>query len=307
MMINKLKRNIPKSIKTPLRFVWVGFLGLVNKTSPELATKILHKINTGKWPDLKSPQDFNEKLQWLKLNETHILKAQCSDKYEVYEYVKERSGESILNGLIAVYENANEVNWEALPARFAMKCTHGCGYNVVTKNKSELDKGKVLLKLSKWLKEDFGKRSLEYHYSLIKPRIIVEEYIENKVGELPLDYKIYCFHGVPKLVLVCSERNSDIKLDFFDLDWNRLDIGFKSNESTGCITKPTCFEKMVQHAESLSTPFAFVRVDFYDKDEMPVFGELTFTPAGNMADYYNEKGLKWLGELLDISNVALNR
>jgi hypothetical protein len=188
-----------------------------------------------------------------------------------------------------------------------MKCTHGCGHNFITKDKSQLDKKVVLEKVDKWLKEKFGKKNLEPHYDLIKPRVVVERYIENVTGDLPLDYKIYCFNGTAKLVLVCSNREYSLKLDFFDLNWNRLNIGHKEDESTEPIVKPSCFHEMLAHAEALSKPFAFVRVDFYDKDGRPIFGELTFTPAANMAIYYNDYGLEYLGDLFDIEvNLAVN-
>lgn len=280
------------------------FFQLVNKISPTQATKLLHFKTTGKWIDLNNPNDFNEKLQWLKLHEDPRLKSICADKYGVYKYIEENHDPSILNRLIAVYDDPSEIEWDKLPEKFAMKCTHGCGYNIVTTNKHELNREEVEAKLRDWLRERFGKRSLELHYDLIEPRIIVEEYIESKAGLLPPDYKIYCFNGVAKLVLVCSERGDSLRLDFFSLDWNRLNIGHKENESVAVIEKPTCFDEMIRHAEALSKPFKFVRVDFYDKDGIPVFGEMTFTPAANMATYYNDHGLELLGGMMDLLGLS---
>lgn len=278
------------------------FFLLVSAISPVLATKLLHLKTTGEWINLDSPEGFNEKLQWLKLNEDQKLKSICADKYAVYKYIEENHDPSILNRLIAVYSNPSEIEWDTLPQKFAMKCTHGCEYNIVTKNKDGLDRNEVERKLNGWLREKFGRRSLEPHYDLIEPKIIVEEYIESRVGLLPLDYKIYCFNGAAKLVLVCSEREDSLRLDFFDLEWNRLNIGHKKDESTKVIERPSCLDEMVRHAEALSKPFKFVRVDFYDKDGVPVFGEMTFTPAANMAMYYNDYGLRLLGGMMDLSN-----
>ena len=120
---------------------------------------------------------------------------------------------------------------------------------------------------------------------------------------LPLDYKVYCFNGEPKLVLVCSERESDLKLDFFDLDWKRLNIGHKSKESDKELVKPSCLNEMIKNARELSKPFAFVRIDFYDKDGVAILGEFTFTPAANTAKYYNDFGQKYLGDLLTLPKV----
>ena len=293
-----LKDKMKKLFKRFFKFLWKVTIKFVNFFSPTLATKLVHYKVTGDLLNLKRPISFNEKLQWLKLYWHDPLILICADKYEVYNYVKENGDPSILNNLIAVYDKAEDIVWEDLPEKFALKCTHGCGYNIVTADKSSLDSLDVIEKMRVWLKEIFGESSLEYHYAKIRPRIILEEYIENKEGLLPLDYKIYCFNGVAKLVLVCSERDDGLKLDFFDLEWNRLNIGYKKNESDKEIVKPSCFYEMTKHAEMLAKPFPFVRVDFYDKDGIPILGELTFTPAANMANYYNEYGKRYLGDLL---------
>jgi len=299
-MKKHIKSILPQPIKTAYHAVFRLFFRLINKLSPELATKLLHYKTTGKWINLKNPKDFNEKLQWLKLNEDQALKSVCADKYAVYQYIEKNYDSSILNKLIAGYGKPSDIEWDKLPDKFAMKCNHGCGYNIVTKNKKELDRNKVTKQMNKWLGEKYGQKLLEPHYDLIEPKIIVEEYIESRVDLFPLDYKIYCFNGVAKLVLVCSEREESLKLDFFDLEWNRLSVGHKEDESTKIIEKPACFDEMVRHAEALSQPFTFVRVDFYDKDGVPLLGELTFTPAANMATYYNDCGLDFLGNMMDL-------
>lgn len=273
---------------------------LLNTVSPALATKLLHLKVTKTYLNLDNPTDFNSKLQWLKLYDKNPNISKAADKYEMYNFVKEQGCSEILNRLIAVHVDPKEIDWEKLPEKVAIKCTHGCGYNIVTKNLSSLNKSEVVTQLEKWQQEDFGLKNLEYQYSSIQPRIIIEEFIENKAGELPIDYKIYCFDGEAKLVLVCSEREADLKLDFFDLNWNRLNIGHPKNESKEELNKPSCFEEMVKHAEKISKQFKFVRIDFYDKDGVPVLGEFTFTPAANMANYYNEYGLKLLGSYIKL-------
>ncbi len=292
-------KNYLKKIR---HLLWKNSINSINSLSPTIATKIMHYKNTGENLNLKHPTKFNHKLQWLKLYWNDPLVTDYADKYEMYNQVKTNGDPQILNNLLAVYESTEEICWEDLPDKFALKCTHGCGYNIVTQDKSQLNKKEVFRQLSKWMNESFGEYNLEYHYDRIKPRIILEEYIETDKGLLPLDYKIYCFDGVAKLVLVCSEREDDLKLDFFDLSWNRLNIGHKKDESDKKIEKPNCFDEMVKHAESLAKPFPFVRVDFYDKDGVPILGELTFTPAANMALYYNDYGQEYLGSLLTLPN-----
>lgn len=268
------------------------------KRSPVIASKYLYKKNTKKTLNLENPSDFNEKLQWLKLYWQHPLVAKCADKFEIYGYVKSCGEEGLLNELLAVYEKPSEIDWSELPEKFALKCTHGCGYNIVTDNKNSLDKEETLKKLNSWMKEKYGENAGELHYDKMTPRIILERYIETDAGLLPNDYKIYCFNGKAKLVLVCSDRGSNLKLNFVDIDWNRMDIGIPSYTSEEMPSKPANFEKMVKSAEKLAKPFPFVRMDFYDFNGKAVLGEMTFTPAGCMATYYNEAGVRKLGEML---------
>lgn len=291
---------IKQSLRKVERSVWINGINLVSSISPTIATQIKHYRSTGELVNLKNPKKFNDKLQWLKLYWNEPLVVSYADKYEMYNYIKANGNSEILNNLLAVYNSTDEIEWEKLPERFALKCTHGCGYNIVTKDKSKLNEVEVLQQLDAWMQERYGRIHLEYHYDRIKPKIILEEYIENKAGLLPLDYKIYCFDGVAKLVLVCSEREDSLKLDFFDIHWNRLNIGHKKDESSKPIQKPICFDEMVKNAEMLAKPFPFVRVDFYDKDGVAILGELTFTPAANVARYYNDYGQKYLGDLLTL-------
>lgn len=295
-LVTSLKKN--SKIKQVYKKWNERYFRYLYKISPVYASKYLYFVCTGKKLNLKNPQNFNEKLQWLKLYWQNPLIVKCADKYGIYEYVKSCGNEEILNELYGVYESTSEINWDKLPNKFALKCTHGCGYNVIANNKNELNQKEVFNKINKWLGESYGYRAAEIHYDKIEPRIIVERYIETDAGLMPNDYKIYCFNGKAKLALVCSDRGTKLKLNFVDLDWNRLDIGIPSFSSPEMPSKPSCFDQMIKYAENLSKPFPFVRVDFYDYNGKPILGEMTFTPAGCMATYYNDKGLKQLGDML---------
>ena len=150
------------------------------------------------------------------------------------------------------------------------------------------------------MKKRFGYETVELHYTKIKPRIICEKYLETDAGILPNDYKIYCFNGEPRLILVCTERLTKTRLDFFDLDWNMLDIGKEEYKSKALPKKPENLKNMIEYAKKLAEPFEFVRVDFYNDNGKVIFGELTFTPAGCRAKYYTDEGNKILGDMLKI-------
>lgn len=288
---NKLKNNnvIRKKYKKIV-------LPLLIKCSPVFATKVLYWTATSKKLNLKDPKDYNEKLQWLKLYWQHPLVSRCADKYEVRNYVKECGCEELLNELYGVYENIEGIEWNNLPQKFVLKTTNGCCTNIICNDKNKINKSETLSKLDEWLKVDYGFHAAEIHYSKIKPRIICEKYIETKEGLLPNDYKIFCFNGTPKFVFVGLDREIKYKKVFLDLNWNNIDIIKEEELKKNDIKKPQCFEKMIYYAARLSKPFPFVRIDFYDCNNKPILGEMTFTPKGCIANDYKEDALKMLGD-----------
>ncbi len=241
---------------------------------------------------------FNQKILWLILACRDPLVAACADKYRVRGYVESVGLKHILAKLYGVYRVASEIDWDALPQKFAIKCNHGCGYNIICANKDALDTKEASAKLNMWLREDFGRKFYEPQYSKIKPLIVCEEYMETEAGLLPVDYKVYCFNGVPKAVLYCFERQSGLRLEWYDTEWNPLEVGLIPNGRHA--GKPACLDEMLEYAARLAMPFLFVRVDFYVKDGRPFFGEMTFTPAYGMAEYYSPEGNAYLGSLLKL-------
>jgi len=279
-----------------------GLISVLTRISPVLSSKVIYRIHTGKNLNLKQPKFFNEKLMYLKLNDykNNQLVVDCSDKIKVRDYIKKCGYSNLLTKIYGIYDDAKLINYKKLPSKFALKCNHGCGYNIICVDKKELNINETNKLLNKWKSKKFGYDTCEPHYFKIKPVIYAEEYIATSDGIMPNDYKIYCFNGVPKIVLVCSERDKALKLTFFDLEWNELDYVTSKYKSSKKISKPKKLSEMVEYAKVLSNPFKFVRVDFYERNNEVLFGELTFTPARCSAEYYNEKGNKELGEMLDL-------
>ena len=276
------------------------YIYFLSKYSPKTASKILFNKNQSKKLDLKNPKTFNEKLMYLKLNDYYDneLVTICVDKYRVREYIQKKGCNEILNELIGVYDNTDEIDFKKLPQKFVLKCNHGCGYNIICDNKKRLNIEETKEKLNTWMKEEYWRKYAETNYKNVEKKIICEKYLDTDAGFLPNDYKIYCFNGEPKLILVCTDRAKKTKLCFFDLDWNKLDIG--SFESDAKIEKPKSLDKMIEYSKKLCVDFPFVRIDFYEYKEKPIFGEMTFSPAGCIAKYYTEEGLEELGNMLKI-------
>ncbi len=278
------------------------FFELLTKLSPHFSAIILYIYRTKEIPNLKKPKTFNEKTTNLKLSyKDNLFISKCADKYEVREYVKNKGLGNILNELYFVSDNVEKINFEELPDKFALKCTHGCAYNIICNNKSELDINNAKEKLQRWLKEKYGLATQELHYLNIRPRIICEKNLCNENGKIPMDYKFYCIDGKAIGILVCSERNIKthaVKLNFYDLNWKELPYIKEKDRGQSMIEKPKKLDEMIKYAEKLSEDFKFVRVDFYNDNGNIIFGELTFTPACCCAPYYSKQGNIELGNLI---------
>lgn len=281
---------------------------MLTRVSPRMATKYFYKVNTGKKLNLNNPTEFKEKLQWLKLNTYYKnpIITQCADKVEVRKYVESKGLSYILNNIIGVYSSFDEIDWESLPPKFALKCNHGCGYNLICTNKNKMEREGVKKIVDKWMKEKYWYKFAEVNYKFIIPKIIIENYLDTDQGFLPNDYKFYCFHGRPICVLVMIGRDKEMHAAFVDLEYRIIKLNEKySVTDFEMPEKPKCFENMVEIAKTLSADFPFVRVDLYDNNGTVIFGELTFTPAGGYqtseTDIQMMDGtLTTMGELLQL-------
>lgn len=281
--ISKIKGN--KTLQRCFDSIQNSYYCFLTVISAELNTKSRYKSIFGKTLNLDNPTSFNEKLLWLKLKKYNNdpLVIQCADKYRVRDYVKKCGLSDLLVELYGVYNNADEIPWESLPNRFVLKWNYGAGMNLICKDKKQIDIDKETKKLNKWKKIKYWLPYSEMQYKETKKKIICEEYLEDKADpDVIPDYKVYCFHGVPKAILVMHDRGHDIKSEFFDVNWNLLENSKKYSNPEHITPKPKCLSKMLESSKILSKAFPFVRCDFYVVNGILYFGELTFTPAGGL-------------------------
>lgn len=244
-----------------------------------------------KFANINHPITYNEKLQWMKLNDRNPLYTKLCDKYEVKEYVKNIIGEKYIIPTLGIYDSFDEINFDELPNQFVLKCTHDSGGLVICKDKSIFDVEKAKEKINNSLKTNYYYHSREWPYKNIKPRIIAEKYMEDMSGDLT-DYKFFCFDGEVKALYVATDRqlkDEETKFDFFDDEFNHLDLYNSHPNSKKEIKKPEHFDEMKQIASKLSKGFKHVRVDLYESGGKVYFGELTFFHMSGFQPFIPEK------------------
>lgn len=264
--------------------------------SDKFVVELFYKLATGKKLPLDDPKTLNEKIQWYKLYYHNPLMIKCADKYTVRDYVRKRGLSCILNTNYGVYENAKEIDFQNLPERCFIKCTHNSNGNYAWDRKKENNISELTNYFNKMLKLNAFYTSREWCYKNIKPRIIVEKYIETEEGQDLIDINIFCFNGEPKLVLWnvgLSDKEGKHaigKRAVFDESFNELRIETAMPSLPyGSIKKPDVFDKLIEYAKKLSKPFPFVRVDFFYTGKEIFFGELTFYSAGGYGKYAPDK------------------
>ncbi len=222
-----------------------------------------YKQVTKKSFDIENPKTFNEKIQWMKIYDNDPLKTQLSDKYLVREWVKEKIGEKYLIPLYGVWNSFDEINFNLLPEQFVLKTNHGCGYNIIVKNKTELNIRKTKKKINKWMKINYAFFSgFEFQYLNIKRKIIAEKYLENFDGDI-YDYKVFCFNGKAESIMFLNDRKRHLKMSFYDLNWNKLNYVYSYPLNKDIFPKPKNLKLLIELAEKLAEGFPHVRVDFY--------------------------------------------
>ena len=251
--------------------------------------------------NLKSPQTFNEKLQWLKLYDRNPEYTKMVDKYEVREYIKEKIGEEYLIPLIGVYDKFDDIDFDKLSNQFVIKCNHDSGGLIICKDKNRLD-----IETAR-KKTNYYYSGREWPYKNVKPKILIEKYMEDSNKSDLIDYKLFCFNGIPKIVLVCSERFSSSNMceTWFDMNWKLIDMTESGHRVDSTISKPKQLKKMVELSKKLSKNIPFIRVDWYEIGDKLYFGELTFYPASGFEKFEPKEWNKKIGDMLSIDKLGV--
>lgn len=267
--------------------------------------KLQYRIVLRRKLNLENPKRFTEKIQWYKLNYRTELMTQCADKYLVKKYIHDKGFEDTLVKLYQVCENFNEIDFDKLPNSFVIKSNKGSGTNLFIKDKKSIDIKSLRNQVEKWNTVNTVLMGREWAYNNIKHKIVVEELLIDKNSNLGglNDYKFFCFNGSIKYVLFDMDRGLDHKRNFYDDEWNLLNVQsikpYRSRTEVP-IPRPGGFEYMKEIAMSIAKDFPFVRVDFYWVNGKVYFGEITFYPWSGCAQFSPDNFDYKMGNLLEL-------
>lgn len=280
---------------------------IVKHIPDRLYLKMIYRYRMHKKLNLKNPETFNEKLQWLKLYDRKDVYTTMVDKVAAKQYVANIIGEEYIIPTLGVWNNPNEIDFDMLPQKFVIKCAHNSGTGMyICKDKEMMNVDEVRRKLAKGLAEDYYLYLREWPYKNVPHRILAEKFIESGSEEPINDYKVLCFGGKAKLIEVHSGRFTEHQTqDYYDLEWNKTNIsqsicaGF--GMSNTIMPKPYNFEKMIELSEILSSNTRHLRVDWYSIGNLLYFGELTFFDGSGLDAFDDEKYDKLLGSWIDLN------
>lgn len=285
-------------------------LGIMTHTAPlwsdEMYLKIVYRLKMGKPLNLKAPQTFQEKIQWLKLYNRRPEYTTMVDKFAVKDYVSRIIGSEYIIPTFGVWDKFSDIDFDKLPNKFVLKTTHGggsCGV-IVCRDKSEFDKDKARRLLEASLNSDIYLALREWPYKDVPRRIIAEQLLEIPDSNDLSDYKIFCFNGEPKYIQVIQDRHAKETIDFYDTAWKHQEfIGLNKSAVPGkLLPKPDNLAEMLDAARQLARNTVFLRVDLYRVDNRIYFGETTFYPASGFGSFTPEEWNNKLGDLLLLSD-----
>ncbi|MBE6635608.1 MAG: glycosyl transferase [Ruminococcaceae bacterium] len=297
---------IVKAIKNPKKAFKVAKLLLLDSKlgvfiSDKAYLKAVYKLNFGKPLNIENPTTYNEKLQWLKLYDRKPEYTQMVDKYAVKKFVSDRIGDEYLIHTLGVWDRFDDIDFDAFPDRFVLKCTHDSGGLIICRDKNAFDKKAAKKKIEKTLKRNYFWHGREWPYKNVQPRIIAEEYMEQKGSQCLPVYKFMTFGGRVELIqTIQNDKTKDETIDYFDRDWNLQDLRQNFPNSEKPLPRPENLSKMIEFAEMFAEGFKFLRVDFYEINGQIYFSEFTFYSDSGMAAFSPENWDYKLGNMIKI-------
>ncbi len=279
-------------------------IGVFNSMSDKQFVKLMYRVHVGKKLNLDNPSGFNEKLQWLKLYDHNPKYIEMVDKAEAKKYVSRIIGEKYIVPSYGIWDKVEDIDFDSLPDKFVIKCTHDSGSVCVCHSKEKFDYEKAKKKLKRALSRNLYYWGREWPYKMVKPRILAEKYLDDGNQEL-IDYKFMCFNGEVKCIFTVTNRfsNNNMHVTFYDLNWNIMPFTrhYKSDDKP--IKKPKSYDEMFSIAEILSKDLTFARIDFYEVEGKLYFGEITLCPGNGIEEFNPDQWDYILGSWIKLPQI----
>lgn len=277
--------------------------GWLNWVPDSLYLKVLYRVIMGRKLNLRNPREYNEKLQWLKLNDRKPEYSTMVDKYEVRGYIEDLLGDKYLIPCLGIYDSVDDIDINALPNRFVLKCTHDSGSVEICKDKSSFDIEGARHRLSQAMKRNYYATYREWPYKYVKPRIIAEGYLEGDGGDLK-DYKVMCFNGEAKIVEVHENRFVEGKVHtqtFYDREWNIVPL---TQVETVTVDRPSerprQLDEILRLSELIAKDMYHARIDWYIEGDKIYFGEITFFDGSGFESFSTPEMERMLGDMIKL-------
>lgn len=281
-----------------------GALGYLNWIPDKTYLEILFWLRMGKKLHFSNPVSFNEKLQWLKLYDRNPAYSRMVDKYESKKFVSSAIGEKYIIPTLGVWDKFEDIDFIKLPNQFVLKCTHDSGGLVICRDKRKINIELTRQKINKSLKTNYYHGGREWPYKNVKPRIIAETYMEQEDGSGLIDYKFFCFNGLPKLLYVSRglEHHPTAQIGFYDMNGKEMPFHRSDYKPYHGAAMPHNFDKMKIIAQKLAEKVdcPFVRIDLYSINGEVYFSEITFTPCSGMIPFEPISADEELGKLIKL-------
>lgn len=291
-------------IKKAFRFVlsklyWGLLIHILNDT---WFAKIRYWLVMDVWGNFEDPVLFTEKIQHIKLYQRTELRRMAADRIKVRYYVRDAVGEEHLIPLYGIYPTLSREAWEQLPGQFVLKANHGCGMVSIIRQKSTVHYQTIKELTETWKATDYYDVGREWAYKNLSREILAEKLLTDAKGNIPSDWKFFCFHGRVHIIQEDRDRygDSDQTRNLYDRDYNELNAQLLYPPSKEKSHKPRLMDSAIEIAEELSRPFNFIRVDLYITEQDIYFGELTNYPGNGFIPFQPRPMEYKIGKLLSL-------
>jgi hypothetical protein len=300
-----------ESLRRAALTAWIQAKWLRDRMNLPLTSKhweIYDLIHRSAWrrmerlPNLRNPQDYNDRIQWLKLFDQREEMIRLGDKIAVRDYIREKTGDKYLTRLLQVCETFDEIDFDRLPAKFVIKANNDSGNVVLVTDKEKCDKPEARERMEFSLGRVYGWSGGEWHYAFMKPKLMVEEFLDTGSDLPPSDYRFHCVNGRVRWIQNDIPFEPKMKEVIVDPQGRPMKVHFSSHKIySEEFTKPAQWEEMTNLAETLSAGWKYVRIDMFVCRDRIYAGEITFTPY---AGFYQGEGQNVLGKLLDFDRTT---